>query len=124
MERPGEAGRVVGRGAARLTLTLEDGPKNGGRSAAGDVSSERVGCPAAVRLSPPAGRGWGQGRRSHCDLGAAAVLGARVIGYFEDRPWGIFAPLYALRSNRNWGAGDLADLGELGKWVAEREALW
>jgi 4-alpha-glucanotransferase len=31
--------------------------------------------------------------------------------------WGVFAPVYALRSNRNWGAGDLADLETLGQWV-------
>lgn len=29
------------------------------------------------------------------------------------RPWGLFVPLYALRSERDWGAGDLADLQDL-----------
>jgi 4-alpha-glucanotransferase len=37
----------------------------------------------------------------------------------ERRPWGVFAPLYALRSDRDWGAGDLAELGRLREWVAE-----
>ena len=37
----------------------------------------------------------------------------------SDRDWGVFAPLYALRSDRDWGAGDLADLAQLADWVAE-----
>jgi 4-alpha-glucanotransferase len=36
-----------------------------------------------------------------------------------DRAWGVFTPLYALRSDRDWGAGDLADLAELADRVAE-----
>lgn len=38
----------------------------------------------------------------------------------EGRPWGIFAPLYALRSERDWGAGDLAELRALRDWVGSR----
>lgn len=36
------------------------------------------------------------------------------------RVWGAFAPLYALRSLDNWGAGDFSDLSRLSAWVEER----
>ena len=36
------------------------------------------------------------------------------------RPWGVFAPLYALRSDRDWGVGDLADLATLQRWTRIR----
>ena len=32
--------------------------------------------------------------------------------------WGVFLPLYALRTQRSWGLGDLTDLGELMDWTA------
>src|SRR5207247_3405858 len=35
----------------------------------------------------------------------------------EERRWGVFLPLYALRSKRSWTAGNLADLGHLLEWV-------
>lgn len=34
------------------------------------------------------------------------------------RAWGVFLPLYALRSRRNWGIGDLTDLDTLVTWTA------
>ena len=43
--------------------------------------------------------------------GALAALG--------DKPWGVFAPVYALRSRRDRGAGDLADLAALARWTDE-----
>lgn len=32
--------------------------------------------------------------------------------------WGVFLPLYALRTSRSWGAGDLSDLETLAEWTA------
>ena len=32
-------------------------------------------------------------------------------------PWGVFVPLYALRTERDWGVGDLTDFEALADWV-------
>ena len=39
-------------------------------------------------------------------------------GGIDGKGWGVFLPLYALRSERNWGAGDLSDLASLHEWVS------
>ncbi|MBN1189558.1 MAG: 4-alpha-glucanotransferase [Dehalococcoidales bacterium] len=37
----------------------------------------------------------------------------------DEKVWGVFLPLYALHSQRSWGAGDLEDMAGLMKWTAE-----
>jgi len=32
--------------------------------------------------------------------------------------WGLFVPLYALRSDRDWGCGDFSDMAQLLEWVS------
>jgi len=41
-------------------------------------------------------------------------------GEKREKRWGVFLPLYALRSKRNLGAGDLTDLEGLLSWTAAR----
>ncbi len=36
-----------------------------------------------------------------------------------DRGWGLFLPLYALRTEQDWGVGSYADMAELGQWAEE-----
>jgi 4-alpha-glucanotransferase len=56
--------------------------------------------------------------KSHRSL----VISAPVKAYSEspkqgEKKWGVFLPLYALRSNKNWGSGDFTDLMALSTWV-------
>lgn len=37
----------------------------------------------------------------------------------HQRHWGVFAPLYAMHSERSWGAGDFGSLRELVTWVGQ-----
>ncbi len=48
----------------------------------------------------------------------AAPLRAYSGDAASGRQWGSFLPLYAVRSERNWGAGDLTDLKQLMEWNA------
>ncbi len=75
----------------------------------------------ALRLElpePPLGR-----HLLRIELGGAAdethVIAAplRCHQPAGDRHWGVFLPLYALRTARDWGAGDLADLEALSSWT-------
>jgi 4-alpha-glucanotransferase len=38
----------------------------------------------------------------------------------QNKIWGAFLPLYALNTQRSWGAGDFSDLGELMRWVSQK----
>ena len=51
------------------------------------------------------------------------IVAAPVRGYTapgESREWGIFLPLYALRTRNSLGIGDFSDLQTLALWLAER----
>ncbi|MGE3312184.1 MAG: 4-alpha-glucanotransferase [Limisphaerales bacterium] len=40
-------------------------------------------------------------------------------GQGRRRRWGVFAPLYAIHSERSWGGGDLGDLDDFIRWVGD-----
>ena len=48
-----------------------------------------------------------------------APTAAHPFDCSEGRLWGLFLPLYALRTERSWGAGDFSDLGHLLAWTRE-----
>ena len=55
----------------------------------------------------------------------ALLISAPIKSYTPSSPaekknWGIFLPLYALRSSRSWGIGDFTDLRNLTDWVQQQ----
>jgi len=110
---------VRGDSKVELILTLEGGERRQW-SGAVSASEARGGLPRS---------GWGLLPfgyhqlyvRAGSSVGEATVISAPrrcwAPGQGDVREWGVFAPLYALRSERDWGAGDLADLESLGDAV-------
>lgn len=57
---------------------------------------------------------WGSRRRT------AMVIAAPIATYAEARfspTWGFFVPMYSLRSQRDWGAGNLTSWSQLSDWA-------
>jgi len=84
------------------------------------VCSERLGNELRIQL-PRLPYGYHQlkielGPAQFCSL----IISAPKSVYTEHRPkngWGVFVPVYALRSRRNWGSGDFRDFQALGAWI-------
>jgi 4-alpha-glucanotransferase len=58
-------------------------------------------------------------RRANTPRGSALVVSAPARSPEPDRSWGVFIPLYALRTSGDWGMGSFGDLGRLGRWAGE-----
>lgn len=56
-------------------------------------------------------------RRAECLVIAAPSQVWGAEGEPRQRDWGVFMPLYALRTATDWGVGDLGDFQELADWV-------
>lgn len=53
----------------------------------------------------------------------ALVIAAPTKAYApagNSRQWGVFLPLYALRTKKSWGAGDFSDLKALASWAGRQ----
>jgi 4-alpha-glucanotransferase len=77
-----------------------------------------------LRLTSPLGAGYHRLRVEGRGFEAQALLLVKPRPQPRATPspktWGLFAPLYALRSSRNWGIGDFTDLAEFQKKVKEK----
>ncbi len=55
------------------------------------------------------------------EMPVAAVESHRANGEaIRRRAWGVFLPLYALRTKQDWGVGDFSDLGALVDWIGRQ----
>ena len=78
----------------------------------------------ASALALPGDLAWGYHRlrvEAAERAGEAMVIAAPPTAWggpdHTEASWGVFAPLYAIRSGRAGGAGDLEDLRALAAWV-------
>jgi 4-alpha-glucanotransferase len=115
----------------RRRLELEDGTDHS-RDVPGEESpvaerAEVEGSAFVSRFLPPTTVPLGYHRLEVAagpHRGAALVIAAprRAPGGPGDRGWGVFLPLYALRTRRSWGTGDLTDLEALVEWAGSHGA--
>jgi len=113
----GEGGSITVRapaGVEEVTLEVEGGP-----SWRAQIDAAEVAVPLPSDLAP----GYHRLRvavGNHAD--EATVIAAPLLAHAagDAREWGVFLPLYALRSSRNWGAGNLTDLEHLLRLVSDR----
>lgn len=114
-------------GEARLKLTLEDGTDRVVQVDSGVEPSSRLqGGAIDVREVPLPGRVPQGYHRLVLDIDGVQTESTLVVapvktyiprGRPTQRVWGGFLPLYALGSERSWGAGDFTDLERLGSWI-------
>ena len=116
----GSGGPIGDRGALVCHLDLENGER---RAWTYDLASLPQATPRIRWLALPEALPPGY-HRLEVKLGGRAaralVIAAPVRSYAGDgKPsWGVFLPLYALRTARSWGTGDLTDLAALAEWTA------
>lgn len=124
----------------RWTLALEDGELRTGEVSATDLprlDARRLGRDWLVRMALPLPAGLclgyhrfelAEARESGEPLGATCLVIAPDRCYEppalsgEGRVWGLQVQLYGLRSERNWGMGDLTDLRRLTELAAQSGA--
>jgi len=69
-----------------------------------------------VRVSIASSTGAGSNEQTLIVVPDRCVLPSDIVG--ENGAFGLIANLYTVRTNSNWGVGDLSDLGALAEWGA------
>lgn len=108
-------GHLIGARTAHFTLTLENGASHRWEIPLGTATT-------AFTLPTQLPWGYHQLTVSLADTHVSALVISAPLTVFSDsiRRWGVFLPLYALRTASNWGAGDFSDLRTLIDWTASR----
>ena len=116
--------RAVADGPIRWQMTFEDGATAEGRvelrdfavsRTEGDFIARKVVIPQkmAVGYHTLTIEAGGVPARTLVVAAPSRLRGPR------ERSWGVFLPLYALRSAENWGTGDLRDMIRVREWINE-----
>jgi 4-alpha-glucanotransferase len=117
---------AAGGGAVAYHLDLDGGERRGqimDLESLAEIQPPEGSIRAGRRLALPEPLPFGYHRLSveHGGRSAeAVVISAPGRCYAGDGKalWGVFLPLYALRTARSWGAGDFSDLETLAEWTA------
>jgi len=138
-DREGMSG-LAERAPVRFTLRLESGEEESWERARGSLRAEQGGSEQWGLRRAALPFGYHVLKVEEGDREAeATIISAPRRCWTADRPanprrrtaasgmglcesavrWGVVAPLYSLHSDRDWGAGDLAELGALRESVAE-----
>lgn len=108
-------------GSWRITLTLEDGERHDAKGSYDDASALSLELPHELPI------GYHH-VRVRVSSGAAQWSNEQTLIIVPDRCWspsdalgdasvfGLIANLYTIRSDANWGVGDLSDLATLAEW--------
>ena len=136
--RPGAGGRccacrpAMRRPRSRCRLDFESGEtrylaRAGRRSArrrAGRRRGRRLrGAPAGAAVAAADRLAQADGRSGTASTAECTLSSRADRAYGPDKmmhTWGVFLPLYALRTARDWGIGDFTDLGNLIGWTQDR----
>jgi len=116
-----------------IGLRLEDGTEEHRRLTAlphlGSAVTDVEGTPVVARtvaldhLDPAPGYHRIEVEGPGVEASAVLVAAPRSCPRPE-RGWGVFTPLHALRSARDWGVGSYRDLGRLGAWVRQQGGVF
>lgn len=111
-------------GSAGWRLSFEDGSTAEGRVELGDAAEGRGDGEFAARTvtiprTVPYGYHTLTLQIAGREIETLIVAAPAKAGGAKERSWGIFLPLYAVRSADNWGIGDLGDMVRARQWVNE-----